>query len=42
MYETGGELALQVIDRRKPCVKNQVEAAIEEAFVAFAIRLYRK
>jgi hypothetical protein len=37
LYESGGELALQGIDRRKPCVKNCVETAIEEAVVAFAI-----
>lgn len=30
-------MALQDIDRRKPCVKNRVEAVIEEAVVAFAI-----
>ncbi|MBU6228999.1 MAG: hypothetical protein KGQ93_04840 [Cyanobacteria bacterium REEB459] len=30
-------MAWQDIDRRKPCVKNRVEAVIEEAVVAFAI-----
>jgi hypothetical protein len=37
MYETGGELALQEVSRRKPIVKNRVEAGIETAILALAI-----
>lgn len=37
LYDNGGELALQEIDRKKPNLRNRIEPVIEEAIIKLAI-----
>ena len=37
LFDTGGELALKEVSRRKPIAKNRVEPHVEQAVVEFAI-----
>jgi transposase InsO family protein len=37
LYDKGGELALQEISRRKPCLKNRIEEHIEKAILEVAL-----
>ena len=37
LYETGGDLALQEMSRRRPNARNRVAADVEQAIVEFAV-----
>jgi transposase InsO family protein len=39
LYEAGGELALQELTRRKPILKNRVDAGLEDKLVALSLEL---
>jgi hypothetical protein len=37
LYDQGGELALQEISRKKPCLRNRVDERIEQAVLAMTL-----
>ena len=37
LYDSGGELALQEISRKKPCLKNRIDERIEQAVLTMAL-----
>lgn len=37
LYDSGGELALQEISRKKPCLRNRVDERIEQVVLAMSL-----
>lgn len=37
LYDTGGEIALQEISRKKPCYKNRLDSEVEQAVLDYTL-----